>query len=574
MKYTNTHSRQGSRQGGKKHARDVFATAPYNFIPFNRTLKVPGPARDTEKLYSGRIVCSLEAVTPLFIGGHSAGKNKGDGPVDRQFLTIGGKYAIPGSSIKGMLRELVEIISCSQLTQLSDRRIAYRRVGQPNTGSYKSQFINLEPEETGIDGEAIGGGYLVKRGADYYFKPCDVYICNKGTVPYENDEVINTGHMDGKKVEYHFDKSSMGDAIKLKYEVVMDFLSQMDDSKDQIAKWRTEKSKLSGEGVPLFSVEDPKDQDNILAIGFARYFRIQYKHSPKYLAKFKNPIPNDFCTNLFGYVSSGKEEQDESALRGRVSIGTVSIDGKPDHPYDLILQEPHASCIRHYIRQNTSMNPEARRNDDNIHDYNMDNSLLSGRKYYWHRSLDDGTETRKQSNDNKKIVSVIHPLKAGAKAVFEIHVDRLTETELGALFEALELPQEEGNRHYHKLGGAKPYGFGTVKITVQEACVQDVAERYSSLRARLDGNDDSKLDAVKRQEFREKFKKYISDETGKAYSTLDFNRALEAMTAWDRRPENRKTRYMGLKSEGDSGPANFSDKALLPPAALINTYIK
>lgn len=573
MKYTNTHSRQGSRQGGKsKPVRDVFATAPYNFIPFNRTLKVPGPARDTEKLYSGRIVCSLEAITPLFIGGHSAGKNKGDGPVDRQFLTIGGKYAIPGSSIKGMLRELVEIISCSQLTQLSERKIAFRRVNQGGDGAYMSRF----PQEVWDGNDSIiPGGYLVKRGAEYYLKPCKVALCDMGMKQYDHDaeEVIQTGPMKKKNTEYHFMKSTIGKEIHVDYDVVMNFLAQMDNSQYQTDKWKRDKARLARDGVPLFYITDKKDSSTVTAIGYARYFRIPYKYSPKSLA-CKNPIQNDFCNNLFGYVSSDNKEHADSALRGRVSIGTFRIDGMPDRPYDLILQEPHASCIRHYVRQDLSMNTKDRKKDDKVSNYDESESLLAGRKYYWHRSLDDGTEARKQSNDNKKIVSVIHPLKAGAKAVFEIHVDRLTETELGALFEALELPQEEGNRHYHKLGGAKPYGFGTVKITVQEACVQDVAERYSSLRARLDGNDDSKLDAVKRQEFREKFKKYISDETGKAYSTLDFNRALEAMTAWDRRPENRKTRYMGLKSEGDSGPANFSDKALLPPAALINTYIK
>ncbi len=43
---------------------------------------------------------------------------------------------------------------------------------------------------------------------------------------------------------------------------------------------------------------------------------------------------------------------------------------------------------------------------------------------------------------------------------FELHVTNLSKVELGALLWLLKLPQD----HYHRFGGGKPLGFGSVRL--------------------------------------------------------------------------------------------------------------
>ncbi|OQX24701.1 MAG: hypothetical protein BWK80_19375 [Desulfobacteraceae bacterium IS3] len=76
---------------------------PYRMIPIREEIRKKPPLTDEKfKGKSGVISCSLENLTPLFIGGNREFKEN--------FMTQNGKYVIPGSSLKGMLRSLAEIV--------------------------------------------------------------------------------------------------------------------------------------------------------------------------------------------------------------------------------------------------------------------------------------------------------------------------------------------------------------------------------------------------------------------------------------------------------------------------------
>jgi CRISPR/Cas system CSM-associated protein Csm3 (group 7 of RAMP superfamily) len=76
---------------------------PYRMIPAKQEIRRKPPLTDERFVAkSGVIYCSLENLTPLFVG-----KNRNN---SEQFLTRTGKYVIPGSSLKGMLRSLAEIV--------------------------------------------------------------------------------------------------------------------------------------------------------------------------------------------------------------------------------------------------------------------------------------------------------------------------------------------------------------------------------------------------------------------------------------------------------------------------------
>ncbi len=74
---------------------------------------------------SGKISCTLKAVTELFV---SSGKalNPGESHPEFEFFKIGGKKVIPGSTLRGMTRTIYETVTNSCLSTITDERLSYR----------------------------------------------------------------------------------------------------------------------------------------------------------------------------------------------------------------------------------------------------------------------------------------------------------------------------------------------------------------------------------------------------------------------------------------------------------------
>ncbi|MDM8537377.1 RAMP superfamily CRISPR-associated protein [Desulfobacterales bacterium HSG17] len=77
---------------------------PYRMIPVRNRIEKKSPATD-EKFTgkNGRITCTLKNLTPLFV-------SKGNTGNPRIFQTRNNRHVIPGSSLKGVLRSLAEIV--------------------------------------------------------------------------------------------------------------------------------------------------------------------------------------------------------------------------------------------------------------------------------------------------------------------------------------------------------------------------------------------------------------------------------------------------------------------------------
>lgn len=92
---------------------------------------------------------------------------------------------------------------------------------------------------------------------------------------------------------------------------------------------------------------------------------------------------------------------------------------------------------------------------------------LRGRKYYWHHAKIKKWCQKDNKGSNK--VQKIRPLKPtnGNKNlfVFKIYFENLTKEELKKLQWAIDFDSEQ---YAHKLGEAKPLGFGSVRIHIDE----------------------------------------------------------------------------------------------------------
>ncbi len=87
--------------------------------------------------------------------------------------------------------------------------------------------------------------------------------------------------------------------------------------------------------------------------------------------------------------------------------------------------------------------------------------ILEGSHYQeYRRPKKNGQE--QQDSQNRSITGWVNP---GTQFTFKIDVVNLSEVELGALLYLLTLPLD----YFHRLGGGKPLGFGSVRLKVDEA---------------------------------------------------------------------------------------------------------
>lgn len=531
---------------------NLKATAPYNFIPVSD--RIVGAAQDNEKLFSGTINCSLKALSPIFIGGISKNSQGSSGDIPHHdFLRVNNNECIiPGASIKGMLRNIVETISCSSMSNVSDDKIFYRRVNV-NKCPYKDHYPPVDRETH--KPKWYQGGFLKLENGEYILEKANVEQIYSDT---DKDNVLITGPLPGKSRcnYYSFTEQKNPQRFKIEKSVFDDFINQMRNVVPQENNWESENHKLTnGEGVKVFYTLDLNNKQRVDAIGFCVYFRRAYDKTPYQL--IRNNI-NDFSRTLFGRIDENCEDSSKSAVKGRVACLNAKFIGMPtpDNECELYLSSPHTTCIRHYLEQQS--------NDcDNPSDYNDPNAKLRGRKFYWNRTPVDRTPTAVEKGNVK-----ILPLVAGSKAEFSIVVDKITFVELGAILEAIKLPSsfKDGHIHCHRIGGGKPAGLGAVEITIDSATVQNVKDRYSSFKDRIE-NKVKTLTLAELEDARNAFRDFIKNETGIEFKDQPFYKPLQVMTDFSNPPSKDKTDYMPLSST-DSKPS-FAEPGILPTALEI-----
>lgn len=91
---------------------------PYSFIPFLETKEFIGKGERK----TGKIYLKIEVLTPVHISQDYYDINEKD-VLYKEFYKIGDRYTIPGTSIKGCIRSVSEMISYSCVSGLNFKRI-------------------------------------------------------------------------------------------------------------------------------------------------------------------------------------------------------------------------------------------------------------------------------------------------------------------------------------------------------------------------------------------------------------------------------------------------------------------
>ncbi len=476
---------------------------------------------------SGTIELTIKAETPIFVrNGHTKADAEEKNKEYRSFSNINGNYFIPATSIKGAVRSVLEIMSFGKMRLDKNAKFAQRewgdsklyplkrqqqdfhcgwlisegrdykiidcgkpaRIGQDKIDDYVEQQTKHRhrPLESnfsvakGIDlrkEKELGGKKYDPKTAAYKYellkgvKLDNLYFSKDGDhstkhrealkVDLDYGEVHGTIVLTGQPDKWKYPRPEVLDSRAGKfYEFVFKnekereyFLSEEEYEHfkfiyTESAEWNRLKKELEGNGIPVFfRVKEDKIKD----FGIAYLYKLPYNKSPYDIIthiNHKDEDKKDLADCIFGYTHKN------DSLKGRVQFSVAKAEKVVDNDsVDLILGSPKASYYPIYIRQKGSAGKVTK-----YVTYN--DGLISGWKRYPVRR-----QIWNKAAGSVDLDTTLYPLGVGTEFKTKIKFRNLREIELGALLSALTFHNSPDC--YHQFGQGKPYGFGKVKLSVQ-----------------------------------------------------------------------------------------------------------
>jgi CRISPR-associated protein len=500
---------------------------PYNFVSLGKKEDVKREKREKGE-YSGKIKCSLKNLTPLFIG------NKTDTKEEKTLtLKVEGteKYVIPASTLKGEIRNIIEVLTTSCIKNIEEERLDHREVA----GSRTNVFGIIKKFPTTNDDGIIIEANKVKVNRNkvlFNYEPgfYPITVANNSLVKdYIRKGKLKPNYKKGEDDPNainsidEFNEIQQGGTLnatlwvssfipnkryeKLLIPVISDekdyekhfYFSKADyDDLLYLIKQRKEaEEKKPPKDRENFYIDELKEGDTIIFevdekgkiknFSFSEIPRLRYKMSPLDLVpKEFHPCTTEnlcFACRMFGTTgdtsenkNKTKKEEKTVAMISKVFISDALLVNERNRDVKDIedkitlnpLGEPHPSLACFYLEKGT---------------YDNETSQIRGRKFYWHHKdkIKAGTgyrsylENIKNQGDNKNVVSTINFLKPLQNFEFEISFKNLTDEELGILIYSLELEKDL----LHKFGKAKAFGFGSCEVKILD-CLLESSEKYNS----------------------------------------------------------------------------------------------
>ena len=497
--------------------------APYNFVPFsdkNPLLPYASmedlPAHDSIRadLKTGEIHVTLQAETPVFVS--DGGKAANEKQNLRFFRLPNGEFAVPGSSVRGMVRENMQILGFGIIrpgADFEDQRMFFREIASArdavgsNTKQYYRTALDIQTKRSQDTGKTysvpanVRSGYLFREGNHYLIRPTMENRYYR--VSRKHPGIAALGEQYAKVIPVFF---TAGDdrvkSISVKAKTIPDehkgmllytgkaagkpnhvyLFPEPDFDAAEIA--------LSFDDVLAYKV-DLEQRKNALK-GLKKTQGQQNQPDEDWLSFWELPQKNGECKPVF-YMRHGGQTYFGMSAFLRIGYPHTLAEGLPLSQRDRIISAdmpldfPHA--ILGFAEKDCSYRSRVSFGDfpaepgaeeckpvsmilgnpkpgyypgylKDGKDYTEEDFQLRGFKQYWlmdvqPTSVDPGKE---------KAGTTIRPLPKGSVFHGVVRFQNLTDVELGLLLWSLRL--EEGC--YQSIGMGKPYGYGRMKLTVEK----------------------------------------------------------------------------------------------------------
>lgn len=502
------------------------ATAPYNFVPFCETPlqrypdrdALPGHDRLDPDLLSGEIRLTLTAETPLFVGG----SQQEPGQPRDFFRGADGRYQIPGSTLRGLLRSNLQILGFGLERpgeDLAGYRLYYRLFGQKNNplkSDLQDQYDRiLKGKEGPGDPINVRAGYLCHEGDSYYIQPVapplrvprnspvgrpfrdqwatEFPVWYRATGQIVTDlqrqtfagarqgTLLCVGYMNKQNSLYLFRDEPEGEPIQLSRQEVLFYQEDFELRQNQLGGTRATKADPRHWALPdkgcrkaVFFLNrgsagpagvtraGGEAHYNATSFGRSRYLRILFDGGLEDGLPAAHRDRREENTRFLDYPSAllgfAMPGRQGQAYRSRVSVGALAARGDP-RPLAPVSMILGPPRPGFFGGYVTPERDPKQPNVNRARHYNSPSFTLRGTKQYWLKPADLAPET----NGKDKVASVLRPLPAGTVFAGSVRYQNLHPDELGLLLWALRLAPD----CRQNLGLGKPYGYGRVRIQVE-----------------------------------------------------------------------------------------------------------
>jgi CRISPR-associated protein (TIGR03986 family) len=179
------HSNPTQKRYDRKSGQFIEARAPYNFVPLPDKIVPAPPLLDHDAYHKDALSCyidvELQTLSPTYIRDMMTLEqferlsNKGSDQLTvaekkelAHFFQMGSKPVIPGSSLRGMLRSIVEIASYGHIRWVAKQpTFTFRAVAAPRDDPLAEDYQKV----IGRFAANVRAGYFERDGDDWYVRP-------------------------------------------------------------------------------------------------------------------------------------------------------------------------------------------------------------------------------------------------------------------------------------------------------------------------------------------------------------------------------------------------------------------
>ena len=530
---------------------------PYNFITLPKKCERESYTERKGNL-TGYIECELIAKTPIIIPDtknvktevlHNQKEFKKYNFFNYEEKSEDGEFVlpvIPGSEIRGMLRNDYEVFTNSCMSTLNnDIKLISRTkeiklpgiIEKDANGNWKlfsATRYSLHtcrkgkgsPRDARDQNEAI---YFVdnkntitinnkkyKTGDKVKFSDKGINVVSIGNGKLEG--ILFIGEIGGKKdFNIKAGKNNIHDSIFVKgEEVTANGINESVDDLKSIYDMYNDSSfnqKIRGSSKIWYDGYDLENKNilpvwysepnsegkcylSLAAIGKEAYHRTLQELVGEFMPCIDKMNICKAC-DMFGFVSDG------DAIASKVRISDAIYEGN-NNPYDekRIIKElasPHIANATFYalyapnnqfnnLPQYFDFNYDFRSSKDGQTEIKSQDITIRGRKMYWHHDDIQNSKTTEKTERNCEVT----PVKKSTTFKFKVFFDNIKEQNLQELIAVINLQYKEKDL-CHKIGKAKPLGYGSCKINVNNVYIKNITLENNKIKYEMKKYEQTKI---------------------------------------------------------------------------------